>query len=641
MRYLISLTLLLTYLNNYGNVYVTDFPKTDQIFQRDLQDSSAINAIGTINSNVFSKLTLKVLKDGVFYSEQSLMFSPNTGVQHFSFNPKIKAGKFDYTFILMANDVIETTRSERVVSGDVILFYGQSNAIGFSDIDAYVPPNSPFVRILLVNDINNYQGGWRRLIDEQFAKYSMGQFPFEVVKYIIANNQYPIGVIQAAVSGNSLLQLKETCGVLPPCTVFPYDRMLRQLTMAGVQNRLKYMIFRQGENECGDSIAATNYEPNFAMFYSQLIASIPSLEKIYLMQLNLLVAESPYLAVETELIRDFQRRAQSIYSKISSYASVGITGFEGVHYSSAGHTKAAQDLSKLLSYEIYHTITDPNAKSPALKKIFRSPDNSKIVLKFDEGQQMIYPSDSSVNSNAGGQIVRRMKDFIYLDGNNTLISGGSAASNYVYLDLSNPALNPAKITYMPHNFSDIHSRIYNGVTIKNTMGMRALTFARQDIYPSLDVPILSAALASDPTIENNLSVNLSWTASVVSNFFHIEKSIDGGNFSEVGTSNSHTFIDTQVLPNHQYRYKIWSESNFSESAKSTPVSISTNCPQNLFANLSTSTPSTILSVNHILNLTGNVNVPNLAAKAGNNIVLKEGFKVENAVFSAQIAGCQE
>lgn len=641
MRYIISLILLLTTFYSFSNVYVVDFPKNDQIFQRSSQDSSIVKATGTINSNAFSRLTLIILKDGVLYSEQTLTFSPNTGIHNFSFNPKIKAGKFDYTFMLKANDIFDIIRSERVVSGDVIVFYGQSNAIGFSDIETYVPPNNPYIKILVVNDINYYQGGWRRLIDEQFAKYAMGQFPFEVAKYFIANNQYPIGVIQAAAPGNSLVQLKETCGTTPPCADYPYDRMLRQLIMAGVQNNLKYMIYRQGENESGDSMASTNYESNFALFYSQLSASIPSLEKIYLMQLNILKAAFPYLAVETEVMRDFQRRASSIYPKITSYASVGITGFDGVGYTREGQTKAAKDLSILANYEIYHTITDPNAKSPALRKIFRSPDNSKIVLKFDEGQQMIYPSDSSVNSNTGGQVVRRMKDFIYLDGNNTFITGGSASNNYVYLDLSNPALSPAKITYLPHNFSDTHSNIYNGVTIKNTMGMRALTFARQNIYPSLDIPILSAALVSDVNIENNLSVNLSWTASVASNLFHIEKSVDGSVFSEVGTSSNHTFIDAQVSPNHQYSYKIWSESNFSESAKSTPISISTNCPQNLFANLSTSTPSNSLSVGQLLSLTGNVSGTNLTAKAGKSIELKVGFQTGNAIFSAQIAGCQE
>lgn len=611
--------LCLFFLNSIdvsSQVSISNFPANNQVIQRNEQDEAIFQVKGRISETGHSSITLKVLQDGNTFFEHTL----NTSTD-FTFSPILKAGKFDYTFVLLLDGTREIKRTNQIVVGDLFLVYGQSNALGNAGENAYLPAHSSLIRFFAVTNLENGDGEWV-LPYQTFIRPGTGAS--ELLRFLTEKYQYPVGVIIASVGGAKITNLNYRNEQNPTDISTNYGKLLNQTIFSGSKESLKYIIFRQGESDSAPP-QSKSYEVEFKKLYDNFSLDFPNLKKLFNLQIDIMT-DPDFKAG----IRDFQRRTPQIFPKITAMSTVGTTGFDGVHYNFGGYRQVAYELSRIIGKEIYQDSQSTQVYSPNIKKIFW--EDQKLVLEFDEGMEMIYPQDSVVNGK-----VWKMKDFIFIDGKNDVVQGGEARGNRIYLTVSN-IQNAKTVTYLPNAYGQFGVELYYGVHLKNKYGMRAFSF--DNVVIGGETPVITTLpteLKLNVEVTEDVQVKLTWNGNEQTKYY-IERSNDNSSFGEVGIVSGNNFYDTQVELDKKYFYRVFAEN--SPNNKSNTKEITLKCLENI--NLKTLPNTKYVGANtSITTIVSITNTKQLSLEAKKSIDLNHGFDAElGSDFSAEIGGCK-
>jgi hypothetical protein len=621
IKYCFILTLCLLFLgvmSVFSQVSFVKFPKDNQVLQRNDQNKSNVNIVGRVNDSNHSSVRLVILKDNISFFQQTISLALS---KDFSFEAPIIAGNFDYT-IQFFLDNQEMKKAEKVACGDVFLIYGQSNAMGGHGIANYWPPRNPFIRSFVTFDYENPTGEWV-LPYTTFFWPSAGAL--ELSNFLSEKHKYPIGIIEASAGGAGISELNAN-----PNNPFdrntPFGKMLISADINNLRTDLKYLIFRHGETDGSYSNMSLAYPAEFEKLYNSLSIHFPNLISLYNLQVDILTESNP----NAGFLRDFQRRTKSLYRKVSTMATIGTVGHDGLHYSFAGYKQTALELSRILGKEIYNDNQSPQIYSPDIKKIYF--ENQKLVLEFDEGTEMIYPQDSVASGKSWS-----MKDYIYVDGKNDVVQSGEAQGNKVYLTVSD-IQNAKKVSYLPNSYGQFGASFYNGVYLKNKFGMRAFSF--DDISIGGNTPVIippPVTINLNTEVNEDIQVKLIWNGNAQTKY-HIERSNDNINFGEIGQIAGDIFFDTQTQLGKTYFYRVFVENV--PNNKSNTKEVILKCLENvnlkilpLVAYIGANT-----SITAIVSIT---ETKPLSLTANKSIDLNPGFDAKlGSDFSAEIGGCK-
>ncbi|HEY1054767.1 MAG TPA: sialate O-acetylesterase, partial [Emticicia sp.] len=454
---LLILSLLCSF-HCFSQVEFQKFPTNNQILQRDEKDDAIIHVIGTVNAATRGKLTLKIWQEEKLYSENEIILNGQTQI---SFYPKIKAGEFNYFIKLYYNDN-EIKKADRVVGGDIYLFYGQSNALGYSGINEYQPLRSVFLRYFVMYNFNNKDSEW--LVPFETSQWpGTGLFPLELERMLYQKHKYPIGVVVGAVGGADIATLSSRNPANPTDVHTDYGKLLTQVNASGIKDQVKYLIFRHGESDATFYGLSETYPHQFTKLLNYLKTDIPHIKKIYNFQINILNTHN----TKAGFLREFQRNSENVSSIITNISTVGTKGYDGLHYNTAGYQQTTFELSRILDKEVYGGKESAEIYSPDLKKAYW--ENNQLVLEFDENMKMVYPKDTTINKH-----LWRMKDFIYIDGKSGLVNSGYSVNNKIYL---NTTAKGSTVSYLPSSYgSPSPLSFYEGTHFTNSLGMRAFSF---------------------------------------------------------------------------------------------------------------------------------------------------------------------
>jgi hypothetical protein len=454
---------LLSVCHCFSQVEFQKFPTNNQIFQRDEKDEATIAIIGTVNASLRGKLTLKVWQEETLYTESEVNL---TGQSQISFNPKIKAGEFNYYFKVYFNEN-EIKKADRVVAGDIYLFYGQSNALGYSGINEYRPLRSVFLRYFVMYNFDNKDSDW--LVPFETSQWpGTGLFPLELERMLYEKHKYPIGVVVGAVGGADIATLNNRNAANPTDVRTDYGKFLTQVNVSGIKDQIKYLIFRHGESDATFYGLSEAYPHQFTKLLNYLKTDIPHIKKIYNFQINILNTHN----TKAGFLREFQRNSHNVSSLITNISTVGTKGYDGLHYHTEGYQQTAFELSRILGKEVYGLKESSEIYSPDLKKAYW--ENNQLVLEFDENMKMRYPKDTSINNH-----VWRLKDYIYIDGKSGLVSSGNSLGNKIYL---NTTAKGSLVSYLPSSYGNTAPvSFYEGNHFTNSLGMRAFSFENVSI----------------------------------------------------------------------------------------------------------------------------------------------------------------
>lgn len=608
----------LSSISVFSQVSLSKFPANNQVIQRNDQNEAVFQVKGKITENGHSSITLKILQDGNTFSEQTLDANSD-----FTFSPNLKAGKFDYTFILTLDGSREIKKATQIGVGDLFLIYGQSNALGSGGIETYRPEPNPLIRFFTVANFDNGDSEW-------VLPYKTSTWPgtgtLELQKFLCGKYNYPVGVIVASVGGSDIKGLNARNAQNPTDKNTYYGRLLLQTIFSDLKDQIKYIIFRHGESDGSLQLESEQYPSEFEKLYNAFVLDFPNLKKFYNVQTNILTISNS----KAGFLRDYQRRTKYLLPKTTAISTVGTTGYDGLHYNLKGYSQTAYELSRIIGRDVYNDNQSPQIFSPDIKKVYW--ENQKLVFEFDEGMEMIYPQDSVASGKNWS-----MKDFIYVDGRNDVVQSGEAQGNRIFLTVSS-IQNAKKVSYLPNAYGQWGVSFYDGVHLKNKYGMRAFSF--DNISIGGETPVITqppTVINLNTEVNEDIQIKLTWNGNAQTKY-HIERSTDNVSFGEIGQISGDNYYDTQTELGKTYFYRVFVENI--PNNKSNTKEVTLKCLENV--NLKVLPVIAYIGANSsITAIVAITDTKQLSLTAKKSIDLNHGFDAKlGSDFSAEIGGCK-
>ena len=392
------------------------WPARLQLYPRDQTNQCTVTISGRVAANEVRSVSLIVFKDKL--PVQYIRQRTDSLTGRFAVKPAIQAERSEYGFQLFTHstnrgqlptDSVLVAFRDSIVCGDVYLVMGQSNALGGLGPTLY---RNEFCRTFGVNNgdaaYNPADTAWclTNTIEGANCLWSV-----ELQRLINEQNGMPTAILNGAVGSTSIDRHLKRGGDQSTALGTIYGRLLYRARKAGVADQVKAMIWRQGESD------AVSKPDQYAQLFPQLYAAwkqdYVGLKKVYHAQINLLVDN----VINAGALRDYQRQSKTTFGDNEPIATVGLSGYQGVHYSESGYRQFGQELYRLVARDFYGSTDTSNIQSPNIQRLFFStPQQDEITLEFEPGQVMRWPADTIiVNPASGTRYAQRLSQFIYTD----------------------------------------------------------------------------------------------------------------------------------------------------------------------------------------------------------------------------------
>ena len=458
-------------------------PQDLQLYPRNAQNLASIPISGSMRAGTPGSISVLVKKANkpYAYAKSALKTSGN-----FSLTVSIRAELVEYqldVYWVHGADSSFLAHRENIVAGDVFLVSGQSNS--YTGKDHPKVYKGEFARSFGRNpDYENYTpyNPADTLWSISNSPADVGLFASELQKLLIEKQKVPICIINGG-SGGSSMEYNLFRSTNPYDLKTSSGKLNYRAKKAGVTQQIKAFIYRQGENEASGN--APEWLANFKKHSELLKKEFPSIQKIYLPQINILHGE---LSLQS-WIRESQRTIANDTKFIRGFATIGTTGYDGIHYTPAGYAQTAAELYRLIEADLYTPKTDPSIESPNIQRAyFASKDKKKIILEFDKGQNLKIPADSTITDWNGNKLIKSLKNNFFFapiafpyasfpELSNILVKG-----NELTLVLTTPPTTDT-LAYTPSFYNHPKGFQIAAPLLTNQNGMRAYAFDNFVIEP--------------------------------------------------------------------------------------------------------------------------------------------------------------
>jgi hypothetical protein len=372
--------------------------------------------------------------------------------------------------------------ASNLVCGDAYLIDGQSNALATDTGEESPRETSPWIRSYggptgrqdgddwlrdrfqkAKNPAGSRPNLWCSPVwkARQEDKAELGYWGMELARRLVASQQMPIFIINAAVGGSRIDEHQPTPTNHADLKTM-YGRMLWRVQQAKLTDGIRGIIWHQGENDQGADGPTGGYGwETYQQYFVDMSAAwkedFPNVQHYYIFQIwpNSCSMGNGH----GDMLREMQRTLPRLYSNMAIMSTVGIKPPGPCHYPLTGWAEFARLLEPLIERDNYakqptSSITPPNLK----RAYYTSAARDAIALEFD---QPVVWKDS-------------LADQFYLDGKPDKAASGSVSGNVATLKLR-AASSASKITYLKEtNWSQ--DKLLFGAN-----GIAALTFCNVPI----------------------------------------------------------------------------------------------------------------------------------------------------------------
>nr|MCU0794904.1 autotransporter-associated beta strand repeat-containing protein [Akkermansiaceae bacterium] len=380
----------------------------------------------------------------------------------YDFTATLPAGLFTYRVVYgTTTGGIDTDLSTvtGILCGDAYIIEGQSNAQATDNSEPQADIGNPWIRTY------NASLGW----GPAYAKPTspnwgskVGFWGMILGERIVTDHQMPVCIINGAVGGTRIDQhlpnpADRTVGA---GTYDIYANLLNRIIAARLTHGIRGLFWHQGESDCANfgpilEPDYTTYEQNFLSLSSAWKQDFPNLQRYILWQ----VMPNPCsIGPYGDELRDVQRRLPRLFSRMSILNTLGISGYEGCHFSKAGYDAMGNRIAPLIARDFYGVGAGSHVTAPNVKRAwFTSNARTAIAVEFD--QPMQWEMFAILN--------------FHINGVADQVSSGSASGNVVTLQLAAPADANSTLTYLKDewNFNEANSSLLRGAN-----NLPALTF---------------------------------------------------------------------------------------------------------------------------------------------------------------------
>jgi hypothetical protein len=453
----------------FDDITFYNLPQNYQLYPRNAQNQGTVLIKGKVETSTWNYISVQVFRNNSFFKYLKLPLINS----RFATAISITAEKAEYKFKIYkvnTRDSSLVVSRENVVSGDVYVLTGQSNATClFNETrkNEYCRTFGTLTGTFNTETYNPSDTLWT-LSNQQPYVTDVGIFGFEIQQNITDTYNIPTCLINSGFNWSSAAQHANRNPNNPTDLTTGYGRMLYRLQKGGIVNNVKALIYRQGETEAyGEGY---DFIGNFTRFYNFIKFDLLNIAKLYVFQIDIINFARPNIA---PVVRDDQRKLEQQYNDIRVIPSIGTTGFDGLHYSSEGYAQNAFETSRIIGSDFYNAPNNDNITSPNITKAYYSKlDKSEITLEFQAGQELTWQNEYQ------GQ---PLTNFFYLDGISGNVQAGNTFGRRAILALNNPS-NATKISYLPSFVPETASYFpYSGPYITNRKNMRAFSFYNVNI----------------------------------------------------------------------------------------------------------------------------------------------------------------
>lgn len=424
------------------------FPLDFSIFGRDINNTCRVTISGSVLSEDFDAIRVRITRDREAWQEVSHLLSDVSLITPFDLVFTMTAGLFDYDLeIVLEQDGVTTVVSTAadLACGDVFLVNGQSNAVAN---DRYEE-----------NQANRAQSHWVRSFGSSVSDPStisdqswdiadghgsnqhaqIGQWAMHLAGKIVESQRVPVGILNGAVGGTSIA-LHQRNDTDPTNASTIYGRLLWRAREAGLADQVRAIIWHQGEADAG---RAEFYIDEFSSLREDWREDYPRLDGIYLFQVR-------FGCRGLTPNREQQRQLANLFEDVTIMSTTAVPGHDGCHFFWEGYKTFAERLYPLLDRDLYQGQDAPEIEAPNIVSANWSAPN-EITLTFHDG---------NLSFDTGAEV-----DFVLSDG--TAVTSGTALGNQVILQLAGPS-DAVAIDYQGHP--------QDGAWVTNSKGIGILAF---------------------------------------------------------------------------------------------------------------------------------------------------------------------
>jgi hypothetical protein len=467
----ISLVLMTSYLlHSQPIVSFTEAPAHLQLYARNGNNQATVPIAGTIKTTGYTSISVLVLRNNVRWQYLKTNLAYTNGKASFFLFPVIQAGLYEYTFKLFAKQVSDSvliTQQDSITCGDAYIITGQSNARLADDRETY---KNEFCRTFGKTTTNgnaspSLLGDTLWSLSEGTGFVNVGVWGINLQRQLIEKNQMPTCLINGGVSQTRIfMHQKDLSNPLYFSDTY-YGRIYYRVAKAKLLNGIKALFWYQGESDAGNDFPS--YLQSFNQLYFDWHADYPSLQRLYVFQINIGCLEND----SSGKFREGQRQFKSTFPDIQTISTVATPYYNGCHYDTAGYHFTAKHVYKLLANDFYGSTQGGDDLSPDIQKAYYTSNSRKeIILEFSNATQMFWQNDT---------LGKQLKYYFYLDGKDSLISSGYASGNKIRLVLQKP-FSAKSISYLP-NFS--LDSLFLGPYLRNKNKYGAFSFYNFPVNP--------------------------------------------------------------------------------------------------------------------------------------------------------------
>jgi hypothetical protein len=466
---IVCATFIMASLSTAQPVTMFEHPQHYQLYPRDGQDSCAVPVSGIVNELGYSTATLAIIKNEQVWRtiHQPLVYS--NGHAEFSFTPKIHAELINHRFVLQIDGYTIIDR-RNIVCGDVFVLNGQSNTVAPGETDY----ESEWVRTFGTMSNNELEcfsdTTWDIAVsDNVYQHAAVGVWGVVMGNKLSEYLGMPVAVINGAI-GATTISHHQRNEIRPWSLRTIYGRLMYRLHKSGLHDDVRSIFWHQGESDSPPGYAQ-HYAALWDSLYNDWHQDYPALEHIYLFQIRAGIGE------DQDDIREIQRQLPYVYDNVHIMSTVGINGFDGLHFSSQGYEAFGEMIWPLAAQDLYERPLEPHSEAPDIVQAWYTTANQdQIAMEFTDS--VTWPADTLGVS---------MSRYIYLDDGWGMVESGLVdpqLNNVVMLNLSSPR-TARTVSYLSEDLRYHGGEVYHGPWIRNPNGIGALTFMDIPIQPSV------------------------------------------------------------------------------------------------------------------------------------------------------------
>ncbi|RAO14529.1 sialate O-acetylesterase [Micromonospora noduli] len=413
---------------------VSQHPRDRQLYPRDAAGGAVVPVAGKATDPRVRAVRLKVVSGADGWDETV----PVGAGGEFAFRQRITAALREYRFELhVLGDGVARRAAlwEGVVSGDVYVIQGQSNAVAASHQGSSIGEESPYVRSFGSTTGDRVLSGadrtWNYAVSGTVRQPgSVGQWGIRAAHRLMDTYQVPVAVINGAESSKvvSFFQRNDRS---PGDLRTNYGRLRQRLTAANVIGEVRAVFWYQGEADNNDAAGhVAGFTALLTDWRREVGFRVDGGTRYYVVQ----VGSSPCGNTSGGPLREAQRRMADTL-KVTVLSTTALSGREGCHFAwEQGYRELGDQAFAVAARDIHRGpsegVAAPNPRSAA----FTDARRTEVIVLLRN------PDPLTVQAGAG-------TDFT-IDGSTATVTGVEyREGGRLVLSLSGPADGAARLSY--------------------------------------------------------------------------------------------------------------------------------------------------------------------------------------------------